>query len=69
MHKRTAVCTRQHRASWRVVNRKCNFSAFNGYQRTESAYSLLRCLSCGRHWRTRAAYVANIPDEQARHIA
>jgi hypothetical protein len=65
MHERTATCTRQHRAFWRVVQRGCNYSAFNGYSRTESAYSLLRCQACGRRWRTRAAYVATTPDEKS----
>jgi uncharacterized Zn finger protein len=46
-----------------VVHRQCNYSAFNGYHRTSSAYSLVRCKACGTCWRTRAAYVNTSPDE------
>jgi hypothetical protein len=42
---------------WRVVDRNCNHSAFNGYRKTYSAYSCVRCLDCGVYWRTKAAYV------------
>ena len=37
-----------------VVDRHCNYSAFNGYRRTPSNYSCVRCLKCGRYWRTKA---------------
>ncbi len=56
------VCRREHRAAWVVVQRHYNASAFNGYHRTPSAYSALRCLICRRYWRSKAAYVADIPD-------
>lgn len=46
-----------HQEHWRVVDRECNYSAFNGYKRTPSAYSAVRCLLCGAWWRTKAAYV------------
>lgn len=42
---------------WRVVQYRCNRSAFNGYHKTRSEYSGVRCLFCGAYWRTRAAYV------------
>jgi hypothetical protein len=58
----TAECMREHRASWRVVQRHGNASAFSGYHWTSSAYSGVRCLACGRFWRTKAAYVETLPD-------
>lgn len=58
----TACREKSHRSAWRVVVRNANYSAFNGYRRTPSAYSDLRCTECGAVWRTRAAYVASIPD-------
>jgi hypothetical protein len=72
MHKRyhdqtVMPCMRDHRDSWAVVNRKCNFSAFNGYHWTYSDYSLVLCDpdlgGCGRRWRTKAAYVDDLPDQ------
>lgn len=51
-----------HRPSWRVEIRQANYSAFNGYHRTPSAYSQVRCTKCGRAWRTKAAYVDTTPD-------
>ena len=45
-----------------VVNRRCNYSAFNGYHRTPSRYSGLVCLNCGAMWRTKAKYVDRLPD-------
>lgn len=57
----------ERRAPWRVVQRQSNHSAFSGYLRTPSAYSEVRCLAplggCGGRWRTRAGYVAELPDE------
>lgn len=47
---------------WRVVERNCNHSAFNGGHWTWSDYSQLRCQQCGRMWRTKAAYVRNLSD-------
>lgn len=60
-------CMRDHRASWVVVHRKCNFSAFSGYRYTPSDYSLVLCGTCGRRWRTKAAYVDTLPDQEDRH--
>lgn len=51
-----------HRPGWVVLVRQANYSAFNGYRRTPSAYSAVRCTLCPRSWRTRAAYVATLPD-------
>jgi len=45
-----------------VVDRYCNYSAFNGYHRTHSDYSSVRCMSCGSYWRTKADYVGGLPD-------
>lgn len=58
---------RDHRPSWVVVHRRCNFSAFNGYHYTPSDYSLVLCMEpqCGLRWRTKAEYVDALPDAQA----
>jgi hypothetical protein len=56
-------CMREHRGTWVVVHRKCNFSAFSGYRRTPSDYSLVLCTACGRRWRTKALYVDTLPDQ------
>ncbi|MFH9248208.1 hypothetical protein ACH4LK_22600 [Streptomyces lydicus] len=53
---------KSHRPAWRVEVRNANYSAFNGGRRTPSAYSQLHCTQCNAVWRTRAAYVASIPD-------
>lgn len=47
---------------WRVIQRKCNHSRFNGSRYTPSAYSSLVCLSCGVVGRTNAKYVDKIED-------
>lgn len=47
---------------WIVIQRKCNHSAFSGYHRTPSAYSAIYCQCCGAIWRTKAAYVDQLPD-------
>jgi hypothetical protein len=47
---------------WRVLQRHCNHSAFNGWRYTPSDYSSIACLRCGRCWRTKASYVAALPD-------
>lgn len=52
----------RNKANWRVVQRNCNHSAFNGYRQTPSAYSAVKCLICCRTWRTKAAYVASLAD-------
>lgn len=54
-------CGGNHRADWRVTVYKANYSAFNGGRRTPSQYSELVCLTCGRRWRTKAAYVESTP--------
>ncbi len=51
--------------SWRVMQRNCNHSAFNGYAYTPSDWSAIRCQACGNGWRTKAAYVYRIPDDGA----
>lgn len=48
--------------NWRVAQRNCNHSAFNGYRRTYSEYSSIHCLSCNRAWRTTASYVPLLRD-------
>lgn len=47
---------------WRVVERQHNYSAFSGYHYTPSDYSRVCCLDCGASWRTKAGYVATLPD-------
>ena len=42
---------------WVVLQRRCNYSAFNGYHCTPSEYSAVQCHECGVVWRTKAAYV------------
>lgn len=44
-----------------MVQYRYNRSAFNGYHRTPSEYSLIRCGSCDGYWRTKAAYVETLP--------
>lgn len=58
----TACPHRAHRPRWRVVVRQANYSSFNGGHRTPSAYSAVYCLECSKRWRTRAGYVADLPD-------
>jgi hypothetical protein len=58
-----ACKTPAHRRRWVVRARKCNHSAFNGGRRTPSAYSEVWCPACPKRWRTKAAYVATLPDE------
>jgi len=43
--------------NWKIVHYRCNHSAFNGYHKTSSDYSLIRCMKCGHSWRTKAEYV------------
>lgn len=45
-----------------VVTRNGNHSAFNGYHFTPSRYSLVRCMTCGWFWRTKARWVNSTPD-------
>ena len=54
-----------HRPFWVVVQRRYNESAFSGYRRTPSEYSEVRCTvdRCTSVWRTKAAYVDELPDE------
>ncbi|GAA3085622.1 hypothetical protein GCM10020000_88090 [Streptomyces olivoverticillatus] len=59
-----ACRTPAHRPLWVVLQRRCNHSAFNGYRRTPSAYSRVLCTApgCAAAWRTKAAYVDDLPD-------
>lgn len=56
-----------HRSYWVVVQRQCNYSAFNGYHYTPSEYSLVRCTvpGCRSLWRTKATFVDDLPDEDS----
>lgn len=42
---------------WTVLDYRCHYSAFNGYRRTYSDYSTVRCEECGAVGRTKARYV------------
>lgn len=55
------TCQREHPATWTVDIYHANYSAYSGGQRTPSDYSQVRCGTCGRVWRTRAAYVEDLP--------
>lgn len=55
-------CEPQDRKKWRVRDRNCNYSRFNGNRRTPSDYSAVTCIICGGWWRTKAAYVATLRD-------
>lgn len=57
------VCKDHDRSHWVVEQREGNASAFNGYHWTRSDYSMVRCLSCQKSWRTKAAYVRALPDK------
>lgn len=54
------TCTKAQR-DWRVIHKRHNHSAFNGYRWTASAYSAVRCWTCRHWWRTTAAYVDTLP--------
>lgn len=54
--------------AWRVYQRYCNHSAFNGYRETYSEYSSVRCLRCGASWRTKADFVSFLPDMSEEEI-
>lgn len=47
-----SVTDEYRRRHWRVWQRRCNYSAFNGYRYTPSAWSLVCCLICRALWRT-----------------
>jgi len=50
--------------NWVVSQRNHNRSAFNGYHYTPSAYSTVTCRGCHGFWRTKAAYVNQLPDQR-----
>ena len=45
-----------------VVVRNGNYSAFNGYRRTYSDYSEIRCVQTLKVWRAKGKYVGSLPD-------
>lgn len=57
-------CAERHKPvkerQWRVLQRMCNHSAFNGYHYTPSDYSSVICLACGSEGRTKAKYVSEL---------
>lgn len=53
---------------WFVSDRNCNHSAFNGYRRTWSDYSSIKCGTCRACWRTKAAYVCLLRDADTDHF-
>ena len=46
--------------AWRIIDYKCNYSAFSGYRQTASDYSKLRCSKCRTIWNTKANYVDHV---------
>lgn len=52
----------ERKTRWIVTTREGNRSAFNGRRFTHSAYSEVVCLRCVNTWRTKAAYVSELPD-------
>jgi hypothetical protein len=62
VHRIACARANLHRRHWVVEVRRANYSAFNGGRRTPSDYSQLHCTACGAVWRTKAAYVDQIPD-------
>lgn len=56
-------CPRCKSTNIAVVMYKCNYSAFNGYRRTSSDYSLIRCQepNCCGTWRSKAKGVDCLP--------
>lgn len=51
----------QVRKHWAIIDYKCNYSEFSGYQKTPSDYSSVTCSKCGAAWRTKAGYVDALP--------
>lgn len=56
------------RKMWVVLQYRCNYSAFNGYRRSESNYSCVQCTQCGHVWRTKQPYVDHLPRREAPKI-
>lgn len=52
----------RRRRYWRVVRRNWRCSAFEGYRRMPSDYSVVWCTECRRQWRTKAKYVTLLED-------
>jgi len=46
--------------NWRIVQYKCNHSAFNGGRETRSDYSCFRCIVCRHLWRSKSDYVYKV---------
>jgi hypothetical protein len=53
---------RSHQEHWYVTQRHGNASAFNGYRWQWSAYSRVRCPIDGSTWRSKGAYIDDLPD-------
>lgn len=51
---------------WVVVRRNARCSAFDGYRHKWSPYSDVQCHACGALWRTKAAYVDELPSGELR---
>ena len=53
-----------------VTMRNCNYSAFNGYHRTPSDYSMVYCTrkGCWGSWRSKDAYTYSLPDGKLEDI-
>ena len=57
-------CEKKDKNNWRVLHRKCNYSAFESpkYGRHPSDYSTVFCLRCNALGRTKANYVDGLKD-------
>lgn len=58
-------CRPRDKSNYAVRERNCNHSYFESPRgaRHYSDYSLVACKKCGGLWRTKAKYVASLPDE------
>lgn len=45
---------------WTVSQYGCNHSAFNGYHRTPSDYSTVKCGQCPGMWRSKGRFVEEL---------
>ena len=62
------VCPKCKGNNAAVIDRMCNYSAFNGYHCTASDYSGVVCTDCGWPWRTKAKYVHNLKDSTYQEV-
>lgn len=54
----------ERQRQWVVLTRHESRSAFNGYRKEWSDYSLIACRVCGSQWRTKAAFVCRLSNSE-----